>query len=70
MQSENLKITQTYVSTLEKYQAAIEDENKCPLCGTHLQFLHKVDHLIQSIEEQAHCPCCHIQTKARACTLN
>ena len=54
----------------EKYEMIVENETCCPLCGTELQFVHRVDHLGLCVQEEAHCPSCRIRTKSQTQTLH
>ncbi|RME18158.1 MAG: hypothetical protein D6797_00990 [Bdellovibrio sp.] len=47
----------------------LEAINYCPLCGTELFFVHKTDFEYWSVEEEAHCPTCHIRTNKQSFSL-
>ncbi|OQW47419.1 MAG: hypothetical protein A4S09_15335 [Proteobacteria bacterium SG_bin7] len=49
--------------TSKTYEDVIADFNQCCLCGTDLNFTHKVDYENRTIQEEAFCPACSIKTK-------
>lgn len=59
----------TYVSEREEHEAIIEDETRCCLCGTELEFEHNIDYSTLRIKEVAHCPSCAIKMKTREHSL-
>lgn len=59
----------TYTSQNQEHEIILIDENTCCLCGTELKFEHKVDYMILSVKEEAHCPSCHIKMKSKEFSL-
>lgn len=51
---------------LTPVQEFVQDQNHCCLCGTHLEFAHKFDHLTLTVVEDAKCGSCHISLRSRS----
>jgi hypothetical protein len=47
------------------HEMIIEEHTTCCLCGTDLQFNHKVDYQSLVVKEDANCPSCMIQMRKR-----
>lgn len=50
-------------------QEFLQDQNHCCLCGTELNFSHKMDHLTLTVVEDAKCDTCHISLRTRSHSL-
>lgn len=64
-----MNTTKEYTSPKQEHEPVIEDHNHCCLCGTKLRFQHRIDYLSLIVQEEAHCPTCHVQMKKRDHTL-
>lgn len=48
---------------------SIDDHLNCVLCGGALKFVHKTDFVTQIVNEDAHCPSCHVRNRQSSHTL-
>ena len=55
---------------LSRREEAIMDHTACVLCGTVLQFSHKVDQELKFVSEQGSCPACRIHLKTKFFALH
>lgn len=53
------------ISFEQEHDLIIETQNTCCLCGTALNFTHKVDYVTLKVQEDASCPSCMIQMRSR-----
>lgn len=52
-------------SQVQHRDAFIDDQTSCCLCGSELKYEFSVDHTQNKVQEQATCPCCHVQMKQK-----
>jgi nitrate/TMAO reductase-like tetraheme cytochrome c subunit len=64
-----METTKEFFSEKNEYEAIIEDHNFCCLCGTRLDFRHKVDYETLTVNEEAQCPSCRVPHKPREYVL-
>jgi hypothetical protein len=53
----------------DKHRDFILSQNNCTLCGTSLELSHNLNETLNTIQEEAHCPSCHVRTRARTYSL-
>lgn len=51
------------ITAAEQLEMTVDQHNTCCLCGTHLNFEHRVDHLTLLVKEVANCPTCLIRMR-------
>ena len=52
------------VTKTEWQEEAVHDHLTCCLCGSDLQFQHKVDHITQLATEDANCKSCGVKHRS------
>lgn len=51
-------------------QEFLQDQNHCCLCGSELNFGHKMDHLTLTVIEDAKCDACQISLRTRTHSMH
>lgn len=66
---ETSKKPEWQVTTKEWQEEAVLDHLNCCLCGTELQFKHKVDHIHKVVTEDAQCASCGVKHRSSQFSL-
>ncbi len=54
------------VTEITERDQYLDEYTNCILCGTELEYEHQTDFIYLTVDEQANCPHCHIQTKQKS----
>jgi hypothetical protein len=67
MNKHNIPISEDTLTSTDEF---IQEELFCCLCGSELEFKHSLDFAKNTIQEDSHCPQCHIDLKQKEHTLH
>lgn len=65
----DVNVKMPVLSARDWMSESIDEHLNCVLCGTSLEFYHKVDHIEQKVQEEAHCPHCNVRNREAAHSL-
>jgi hypothetical protein len=66
---EGMDLGKEFRSKKKEHESAIDDHNRCYLCGSRLKFRHDIDYLLMVVREDSDCPSCRIQLRSKEHTL-